>query len=73
MPVSLGDVRVVPGDIVMGTDDGVLVVPQAVEGEVLDIARKVSEAEEAIIAEVKAGSRLDQARVKHGYHKLQRG
>ena len=73
VPVSPGDVQVVPGDVVMATDDGVLVVPQAVEGEVLDIARKVSEAEEAIIAEVKAGSRLDQARVKHGYHKLQRG
>ena len=73
VPVSLGDVQVVPGDIVMATDDGVLVVPHSVEGEVLDIARKVSEAEEAIIAEFKAGSRLDQARVKHGYHKLQRG
>ena len=35
--VSLGDVQVVPGDIGMGTDDGVLADPQTVESGVLDI------------------------------------
>lgn len=71
VPVSLGDVQVRPGDIVIGTDDGVLVVPVESEAEVLEIATGVSEAEERIIADVKAGTKLVDARKKHGYHQLQ--
>jgi 4-hydroxy-4-methyl-2-oxoglutarate aldolase len=71
VPVSLGDVQVRPGDIVIGTDDGVLVVPVESEAEVLEIATGVSEAEERIIADVKAGAKLVDARKKHGYHQLQ--
>jgi 4-hydroxy-4-methyl-2-oxoglutarate aldolase len=71
VPVSLGDVQVRPGDIVIGTDDGVLVVPVENEAEVLEIATGVSEAEERIIADVKAGAKLVDARKKHGYHQLQ--
>jgi regulator of RNase E activity RraA len=71
VPVSLGDVQVRPGDIVIGTDDGVLVVPVESEAEVLEIATGISEAEERIIADVKAGGKLVDARKKHGYHQLQ--
>lgn len=71
VPVSLGDVQVRPGDIVMGTDDGVLVVPRDRETEVLEIATGISEAEDAIIADAKKGMRLDEARKAHGYHNLQ--
>lgn len=71
VPVSLGDVQVRPGDIVIGTDDGVLVVPREKEKEVLEVARGVAKAEAEIIAEVKSGSRLDEARKRHGYHQLQ--
>ncbi|MFT5540606.1 MAG: 4-hydroxy-4-methyl-2-oxoglutarate aldolase [Alphaproteobacteria bacterium] len=71
VPVSLGDVQVRPGDIVIGTDDGVLVVPVESEAEVLAIATGVSEAEERIIADVKSGAKLVDARKKHGYHQLQ--
>jgi hypothetical protein len=38
---------------------------------VLELARTISEAEDQIIAETKSGSRLDEARKKHGYHQLQ--
>lgn len=69
--VSLGDVQVRPGDIVVGSDDGILVVPVEKENEVLEIARGVAEAEARIIAEVKSGARLVDARKKHGYHNLQ--
>ena len=72
VPVSLGDVQVRPGDIVMGTDDGIIVIPQEKESEILEIAEAVSVAEDGIINEVKSGTRLDEARVKHGYHQLQR-
>ncbi|MBT7899305.1 MAG: RraA family protein, partial [Rhodospirillales bacterium] len=60
------------GDIVMGTDDGIIVIPQEKESEILEIAEAVSVAEDGIINEVKSGTRLDEARVKHGYHQLQR-
>lgn len=69
--VSLGDVPVRPGDIVMGTDDGVLVVPTEKEREVLEIATGIAEAEARIVADVKAGKRLVDARKSHGYHNLQ--
>ena len=71
VPVSLGDVQVKPGDIVMGTDDGVLVVPQERAEQVLEVAREVAQAEARIVAAIRSGSRLDAARKQHNYHKLQ--
>jgi regulator of RNase E activity RraA len=71
VPVSLGDVQCKPQDIVVGTDDGVLVVAADRAEAVLELAQTISEAEDRIIAETKSGSRLDDARKKHGYHQLQ--
>ena len=71
VPASLGEVQVRPNDIVIGTDDGVLVVPQDKASAVLEIAQSISEAEAKIIAAVKAGSRLDEARKANNYHHLQ--
>ncbi|HET9150034.1 MAG TPA: RraA family protein [Alphaproteobacteria bacterium] len=71
VPASLGEVQVRPNDIVVGTDDGVLVVPQEKASTVLEIAQSIGEAEEKIIAAVKAGSRLDEARKANNYHHLQ--
>lgn len=72
-PVSLGDVRVRPGDIVVADQDGVVVVPAERAREVFDRARAMSRAEAAILAEALGGARLADARRKHGYHTLQRG
>ena len=71
LPISLGEVRVEPGDVLVGDADGVLVVPQGREGEVLDIAKQVTEAEDLIRQEIEQGSRLDEARVRHRYFQLQ--
>lgn len=71
VPATLGDVQVRPNDIVVGTDDGILVVPYDRAEQVLDIARSISAAEAKIIAAVKSGSRLDEARKAHNYHHLQ--
>jgi regulator of RNase E activity RraA len=71
VPASLGDVQVRPNDIVVGTDDGILVVPQEKASTVLKIAQSIAEAEGKIVTAVKAGSRLDEARQKHNYHHLQ--
>jgi len=72
-PVSLGDVRVRPGDIVAADADGIVVVPRERAKEVFDKALATSRAEQAILAEALAGVPLAEARRKHGYHTLQRG
>jgi Demethylmenaquinone methyltransferase len=72
VPVSLGDVRVRPGDILVGDPDGIVVVPQERAGEVFDRALTTRRAEQAILEDALAGMRLSEARSKHGYHTLQR-
>lgn len=71
VPVSLGDVQVRPGDIVMGDADGVVVVPQVHEDAILEAAADVEKAEQAILEMIRAGSRLDEARKKFAYFQLQ--
>jgi RraA family protein len=42
VPIACGDVAVVPGDVVVADADGVVVLPNAVSGDVLDRLAKVS-------------------------------
>ena len=72
VPVSLGDVRVEPGDMLVGDADGVVVVPQSRLDEVLAASRDITDAEERIRQEIEAGSRLDEARKRHRYFQLQK-
>ncbi len=72
VPVSLGDVRVEPGDMVVGDADGVVVVPRGREQEVLSVAIEIERAEDAIRKSIASGERLDAARRKSGYFGLQR-
>lgn len=71
VPVSLGEVRVEPGDALVGDSDGVIVIPQARVAEVLAASAEINQAEERIRAEIEAGSRLDEARKRHRYFQLQ--
>jgi regulator of RNase E activity RraA len=70
-PISLGEVQVRAGDILVGDADGILVVPRVRETEVLDTARSIEEAEQAIERETAKGTRLDEARKVFRYHQLQ--
>jgi len=70
--VSISDVQVSPGDLIMADDSGVLVIPKDRAEEILKGAVKIDEAEKNIIGELKKGSTLREARVKFNYHKLQR-
>jgi 4-hydroxy-4-methyl-2-oxoglutarate aldolase len=70
--VTIGDARIVPGDIMRGDSDGVIVIPQAREDEVLDTAEMIDGAEARIREAVAGGKRLDEARKEQQYHMLQR-
>ncbi len=60
-----------PGDIMVGDSDGVVAIPKFREEEVLATAEQINEAEEQILALLKQGKRLDEARKELQYHKLQ--
>jgi regulator of RNase E activity RraA len=70
-PISLGEVQVRQGDILVGDADGILVIPSVRESEVFDVAREIEEAEQAIERETAKGTRLDEARRVFRYHQLQ--
>ncbi len=72
VPIALGDMRVRPGDLVIGDDDGVLVVQQEHEAQVLEVALEIAELEDHIVEEAVSGTPLRVAREKYGYHQLQR-
>jgi len=70
-PISLGEIQVRPGDMLVGDADGLLVIPRVRESEVFDTAREIEEAEQAIERETAKGTRLDEARRVFRYHQLQ--
>lgn len=72
VPVALGDAQVRPGDLVIGDDDGIVIVPQGFEERVLDVTRNIIAQEDGIVEEVLKGSTIAEARARHGYHVLQR-
>ena len=71
VPVTIGGARVAPGDIMVGDPDGVLVIPAEHADAVLDAAEHILAAEKGIREAIRGGMRLDEARDKFGYHRLQ--
>ncbi len=69
--VSLGEVAVVPGDILAGDADGILVIPQERLDEVVAAAREIEDAEDQIRASIRNGMSLLDARTAFNYHQLQ--
>jgi 4-hydroxy-4-methyl-2-oxoglutarate aldolase len=65
-PVVLGGVEISTGDLVLADDDGVVVVPRAVEGRVLELARARLAAETTVLAELLAGETLRTVWDRHG-------
>lgn len=71
VPITVGNVRVCPGDLVRGDADGVVVVPREHEQTVLETAESIQRAEDAIRESVRRGMSLRAAREEHHYHQLQ--
>jgi regulator of RNase E activity RraA len=70
-PVNIGDARVQPGDILRGDGDGVVVIPQLRENDVLTAAEEIDAVEEKIRKAVMGGMTLSEARKQFRYHQLQ--
>lgn len=58
VPVTVGNMRVEPGDWLLGDDDGVVVLPQAMAVEYANRSMDVLEKENRIREEIKEGSTL---------------
>ena len=66
IPVIIGGVEVRPGDLIFGDVDGVLVIPRAVEDEVLKYALAKLDGESTTRAELLQGASLAQVFSRHG-------
>ena len=66
VPVICDGVRVAPGDLVFGDADGVVVIPEAVEAEVLRIAFDKINGENHSMRELRAGGYLRDVYAKYG-------
>ena len=69
--VSIGGVRVEPGDLLLGDGDGLVAIPASRAQEVLAAAAEIERAEDTIRRAVEAGTPLREARRAVGYHTLQ--
>jgi regulator of RNase E activity RraA len=56
VPISCGGTVVAPGDIIVGDEDGVAVIPRADAEEVLGLVAELMDREEKRIAEINAGT-----------------
>ena len=70
-PLVIDGVTITPGGLVCGDEDGVVVVPAGRASEVAAVALEIEAAEDRIVAAVRAGARLADARKAYGYHALQ--
>ena len=71
VPVKIGGVIVHPGDLVCGDPDGVVIVPGAMQEQVLTYAEEIVTRENKVRKSIREGMRMDEARKLQKYHYLQ--
>lgn len=57
-PIGCGDAAVFPGDIMVGDDDCVIIIPADLAEEVADEAVEMTAYEDFVVSEVKSGARI---------------
>ena len=76
IPITIGadgdQVTVHPGDLIAADGSGVVVVPAAMVGEVVDSVTRIAAMEQRVLREVRAGVPLREARSTHGYNDVAR-
>jgi len=70
--LTVSGIDIHPGAIVCADADGVAAVPESSAERIADVAERIEQVESQIVAAVRAGSILRQARERFGYHHLQR-
>jgi regulator of RNase E activity RraA len=58
VPIACGDVAVWPGDIVVGDDDAVIVVPAGIAAEIAAEAHEMTAYEDFVVEQVRAGKSI---------------
>lgn len=71
VPVRLSDQTVRPGDIILGDDTGIVVIPQELAEQAAEIAETIEKTEAHIVELVSGGMSLKEARRETNYHHLQ--
>ena len=71
--VKLGGVTVHPGDLIVGDENGLLVVPISKINEVLVLAQKLKGIEDSVIAAVRRGENPIEAHEKVNYDSMLKG
>ena len=66
VPVICGGVKVAPGDLVFGDADGIVVVPQAIEADVLRVAFEKINGEHHSMRELRDGAYLRDVYARYG-------
>ncbi|MBV8916319.1 MAG: RraA family protein [Acetobacteraceae bacterium] len=66
VPIECAGVRVQPGDLILGDADGVVVVPQAAEAEVLRRAEEKLAGERTTLKELQRGDKLADVFARYG-------
>lgn len=58
VPIGCGDVAVFPGDVMVGDDEGVVVVPLEIADEIAEEAREMTAYEDFVLERVQAGASI---------------
>lgn len=66
VPIEISGVLIHPGDLIFGDIDGVIVIPQRVEAEVLELALAKASTENTVRSEIEAGATATEVLARHG-------
>ena len=70
--IYINNTKIVPGDIIIADDSGIICIPENKAEEVYEIAKSINDIEEKIKQAIQSGTPLNVARNMYNYHNLQK-